>query len=119
MRQRVGQRLARDVHPQDPRRDLAHQLGGQAERLGIERRVALGLAAERVELGGQMAVRAVGLEQRGGRLDRLHELLVGHGGGRRRRRIEGTPAGRGRRSGAAGDGASGPAATPRSANTRS
>ena len=78
--QRVGERRAGDVHAQDPRRDLRHQLGGQAERLGVERRVALGLAAERVEPGGEVAVRAVRLEQRGRGLDRLHQLLVGRRG---------------------------------------
>ena len=82
VRQRVGQRLAGHVHAQDARRDPLHQLGGQAERLGIERRVALGLAAERIESGRQVPVGAVGLEQRGGRLHRLHQFLV-EGGWRR------------------------------------
>ena len=41
--QRLGERLARDEDAQDLRRDLGHELGGEAERLGVERRVALGL----------------------------------------------------------------------------
>ena len=65
-----------------------HELRRQAERLGVERRVALGLGAERVELRGEVAVRAVRLEQRGRGLDGLQQLLVDlrrRGGGRRRR----------------------------------
>ncbi len=91
MRQRVGQRRPRHVRAQDLRRDLLHDLVGQAQRLGIERRVALGIAAERVELGGQVAVRAVRLDQRGRRLHGLQELLagggLGRGGGRLGRRL--------------------------------
>ena len=45
VRQRVGERVAGDADAQDPRRDLRHHLGREAERLGIERRVALGLGA--------------------------------------------------------------------------
>ena len=67
------------------RRDPRHQLGRQAERLGVERRVALGLGAERVEPRGEVAVRAVRLEQRGRGLDRLQQLLVRRRGGRGRR----------------------------------
>ena len=77
MRQRVGERGAGDVDAQDLRRDALHQLGGEAERLGVERRVALGLGAQRVQAGGEVAVRAVGLDQRVGGLDGLQELLVG------------------------------------------
>ena len=54
-----------------------HQLRRQVEVLGLDRRVALRLAAERVEAGGEVAVGAVALEQRGGRLHRLQQLLVG------------------------------------------
>ena len=56
---------------------LPISFGGQVEVLGLERRVALGVAAERVEVGGEVAVGAVGLEQRGRRLDRLQQLRVG------------------------------------------
>ena len=62
-RQRVEQRLALDPDPQDRGRDPRHQLGSQVEVLRLERRVALGLAAERVDVGRQVAVGAVGLEQ--------------------------------------------------------
>ena len=67
-----------------------HQLRRQVEVLGLDRRVALGLAAERVEAGGEVAVGAVALEQRGRRLHRLQQLLVGLCGaaGARRRGAE-------------------------------
>ena len=74
--QRVGQRRPRHVHAQDLRRDPGHQLRRQADGLGIERRVAVRLRAERVEPGGEVAVRAVGLDDRGRRLHRLQQLLV-------------------------------------------
>ena len=45
VRERILERLAGDVHPQDPRRDPFHQLGGEPERHRVERRVAFGLAA--------------------------------------------------------------------------
>ena len=56
---------------------------------GCERRVALGLGAERVEVGGEVAVGAVALEQRGRRLDRLQQLFVDLARRRRRRRRRG------------------------------
>ena len=40
-----------------------------------------GLGAERVEVGGEVAVGAVGLEQRGRGLDRLQQLFVDFAGG--------------------------------------
>src|SRR3712207_8896564 len=40
-RQRVGERRARDVRAQDPRRDLLHELGREADGLGVERGIAL------------------------------------------------------------------------------
>jgi hypothetical protein len=49
VRQRVGERRARDVHPQDLGRDLRHELRREAEGLGIQRGIALGLRAERVQ----------------------------------------------------------------------
>ncbi len=88
-RQRVEQGLALDADPQDRGRDLRHQLGSEVEVLGLERRIALRLAAERVDAGCQVAVGAVGLEQRGRGLDRLQDLAVGlradDAAGRRRR----------------------------------
>ena len=98
MGQRVGQRGAGHVHAQDVGRDLGHELRGEAQRRRVQRRVALGLAPERVQARGEVAVGAVGLEQRGGGLHRQHQLLVvggragsapapaarGGGGGRRR-----------------------------------
>ncbi len=75
--QRVGERGARDVRAEDPRWDARHHLRREAERLRVQRRVALGLAAERVQAGGQVAVHAVGLEQRDGGLHGLEHRLVG------------------------------------------
>ena len=77
VRERVGQRRARHADAEDPRGDLRHHLGRQAERLGIERGVALGLGGERVELGREVAVHAVRLDQRDRGLDRLQQRLVG------------------------------------------
>ena len=103
VRQRVGERRARHVHAQDLRRDPRHELGRQADLVGVERGVALGLGAERVQPRGEVAVRAVGLDQRRRGLHGLQQLLVdragsargaagapsrggGRGGGRRGRR---------------------------------
>ena len=105
MRQRVGERRAGDADAQDLGRDLLHQLRREAERLGIERRIALGLGAERVQPRGEVAVRAVGLDQRGRGLDRLQQVLLG--AGRWRRSSAGVVArrrGRGRRGGGGGRG---------------
>ena len=90
-RQRVEQGLALDSDPQDRGRDPRHQLRGQVEVLGLERGIALGLAAERVDAGGEVAVGAVGLEQRGRRLHGLQQLAVGLGRGDRGRRCGGRP----------------------------
>jgi hypothetical protein len=76
VRQRVGQRGAGDVHPQDLGRDLGHELRREPDGVGIERRIALGLGAQRVQPRGQVAVRAVCLQQRGRGLDGLQQLLV-------------------------------------------
>ena len=84
VRDDVGQRLAGDAHAQDRGRDLGHDLGRQLQRLGIERGVALGLGAERVQPRGQVAVRAVGLDQRHRGLDGLQQLEVRLGGDGRR-----------------------------------
>ena len=81
-RQRLEQRFARDADAEDRGRDLRHQLRRQVDVLRLQRRVALRLGAERVEVGGEVAVGAVGLEQRGRRLHRLQQLFVGGAGGR-------------------------------------
>ena len=75
-RQRLEQGLPGDADPQDRGRDLRHQLRRQVEVLGLDRRVALGLGAERVEVRGEVTVGAVGLEQRGRRLHRLQQLVA-------------------------------------------
>ena len=80
VRQRVGERRARDAHAQDPRRDPGHELGRQPDGLGVERGVALGLGAERVQPRGQVAVGAVGLQERRGGLHGLQQLLVTRAG---------------------------------------
>ena len=82
--QRLEQGLPGDADAEDRGGDPGHQLRGQVEVLGLDRGVALRLAAERVEAGGEVAVGAVALEQGGRGLDRLQELLVGLGGGRGR-----------------------------------
>ena len=52
--------------------------------LRIEGRIALWFRPERIEVGGEMAVGAVGLEQRSCRLDRLKQLRARSFGDRRR-----------------------------------
>ena len=59
----LGERGPGDVDAQHVRRDPRHDLGGEAERRGIERWVAGGLRAERVEPRGEVAEMP----------DRLHE----------------------------------------------
>ena len=95
VRERLDEGVTGHVHPQDVSGDLRHQLGRQAERSGVERRVALRLAPERIQASRQMAVGAVGLEQRSGRLDGVQQCLVDgdlaggrgrRGPGRKRRR---------------------------------
>jgi hypothetical protein len=61
--QHLQESLALDPDPQDRRRDLGHELGRQAQVLGLERRIARRLRPQRIEPRGQVAVRAVGLEQ--------------------------------------------------------
>ena len=111
MREGVGQRGAGHADAQDPRRDLRHHLGREAERLRIERGVALGLGLERVELGGQVAVHAVRLDQRHRGLDGLQQRLVGRAG----RRRGGRGGGVSRSTAAVAAGAGGCGASPSSA----
>ena len=76
LRQDVGERLAGNVHAQhrrgDPRLQLGRQLRLEAQRL--ERRVADRLRSERVEPRGEMAVRAVRLDERHRRRDAAEQL---------------------------------------------
>ena len=60
--QRLGERVARHRDAQHRGRDAAHQLLGQVDRGGIERGIADGGRAERVELRGEVAVHAVRLD---------------------------------------------------------
>ena len=115
VRDDVGQRLAGHADAQDRGRDLGHDLGRQLQRLGVERGVALGLGAERVQPRGQVAVRAVRLDQRHRGLDGLQQLevrLAGHG----RRRLGLGRRRRARRSASARS-APAPISTPRSEKT--
>src|SRR6185312_10480418 len=77
-------RGAGDLDPEDVRRDLLHHFRGEADRRWLERGVADGLRAERVEPRCQVAVRAVGLYQRGGGLHVGQHLLGRHRDRRRR-----------------------------------
>ena len=73
----------------------------QADRVGVERRIALGLGGQRVQARAEVAVGAVGLDQRRGGLHGLEDRLVGDavgGGGRGRGRGGGRRRRRGRRS---------------------
>ena len=65
-RQRLGERLAGDVDPEQRCGDLRLELGRQRrlETLRLERRIADGLRTERVEPRGEVAVRPVRLDQR-------------------------------------------------------
>ena len=79
LRQRVGECLPQPVQPQDGRRDPRLQLRGQLgdEPLRLERRIARRLGPEGVEVRGEMAVHAEGLDERHRGGDAAHELLVG------------------------------------------
>ena len=87
-RQRLDQRLGRDVQAQDARRDAGHELGRQPrlEPVGVERRVAGRLRAERVEARSEMAVGAMRLHQGHRRGDAAEQQAVGRRLGRRLRR---------------------------------
>ena len=79
--ERVSQGRPGHPHPQDPGGDPFHQLRRQAQWLGIQRGVALGLAPKRVQSGGEVPVGPVRLEQRGRRLHGLKQFLGRLGGG--------------------------------------
>src|SRR5262249_50652066 len=93
-RQRVGERLARDVQAEHGRRDARLQLRRQLrdQALRLERRIARRLGAEGIEMRGEVAVHAVGLDEGHRRGDRAEQLVadgqrLGRGGrGCRRRR---------------------------------
>jgi hypothetical protein len=72
---RIRESLAGDVEAQDLGRDLALELFRERrlEPLGIEGRIAAGLAPERIEAGGQMTVHAVCLDERHRRRDGSEE----------------------------------------------
>ncbi len=63
-RERLGQGPARHADPQQVRRDPGHGVIGEAQRLGIQRRVAHRLAAQRVEPGRQMPEGPIRPDQR-------------------------------------------------------
>ncbi len=77
VRQGVGEGRSGHPHAQDLGGDQGHQFGGQPQRLGVERRVALGLGAERVQARSEVAVSAERLQQGGGGLHGLQQLFVG------------------------------------------
>ena len=83
VRERLPQRLALDVQAEDARRDPPLELGVERrdEDLGLERRVAGRLRAERVEARAEMAVHADRLDERDGCRDRAQEIGVRLGGG--------------------------------------
>jgi hypothetical protein len=66
MREGVGKGLPGHVHPKNLGRDLAHEILGEPrlQALGLESGIADGLAAERIEAGGEVAVHAMGLDER-------------------------------------------------------
>ena len=100
VRQRLGERAAGHGDAEHLRRNRRHHLGREAERAGVERRIADGRRAERIEVRGQVAVHAEGLHQRHRRRhvvehlrrDRAGGLLPGLGGRLRARELVAPPA---------------------------
>ncbi len=86
VRQRLGERLARDVEAEHarrkPRLQLGRQLRNQTQRL--ERRVTGRLGAERIEVRSEVTVHAERLDERHRSRDAADELVVD---GRRCRRL--------------------------------
>ena len=96
VRQRLLQRLARDVDAEERGRDALLQLRRQRRdqaRL-VERRIAERLGAERVEAGREVAVHAVRLDERHRRGDGAEQRLVDLRCGRLRRCRHGCRSGR-------------------------
>ena len=87
LRQDVGERLALDPDAQHRCRNAGLELRRQRrlEQLSLERRVADGIRAERIEVRGQMPVHADRLDQRHRRGDASDQQVVSNGlRGRRR-----------------------------------
>ena len=92
--ERVRERRSGDVHLEDVGGELGEDLRRQSERHRVEARIALGLGAERVEVGGEVAVAAHPADERRHPLHRAQQFLAGdeaggslrsgRGGGRRR-----------------------------------
>ena len=76
VRQGVGERRPAHVHAQDLGRDPGHDLRREPDRVRVERGIALGLGAERVEPRREVAVGPVGLDERRRGLDGLEHRLV-------------------------------------------
>ena len=96
VRQRLLQRLAGDVDAEERGGNALLQLGRQRRdqpRL-VQRRVAERLGAERIEAGGEVAVHAMGLDERHRRGDGADQRLVdlGRAGVGRRRSAAGASA---------------------------
>jgi hypothetical protein len=91
LRQHVGERVSLRVHAQQACRDLRLELGRQLrlQPLRLERRVADGLAAERVEPRSEVPVRAQRLDERHRRGEPAEHALVGRGYRDLRRRRRG------------------------------
>ena len=115
-RQHLGERLARRRTGAVPGRDARLELRRQRrlEALGLERRVAERLGAERVEPGGEVAVRAVRLDERHRGGDAAEQLVVAARPARASRRRCGRSRSRRRRSSAARAAARARAARPTS-----
>ena len=62
-RQGLQQGLAGDADAEDRGGDFRHQLRGEVEVLGLDRGITLGVGAEWVQAGGEVAVGAVTLQQ--------------------------------------------------------
>ena len=79
----LGQGLGRDVQAEDARWDPGLQLGREPghEPVRVERRVAGRLRAQWVDVGGQVAVGPMRLDQRHRRRNAPEEQVVGSGGG--------------------------------------
>jgi hypothetical protein len=91
--QRVGQRVALDVQPQERGGDAGLQLRRQLrnQALGLERRIAGRLGPERVEPRGKVAVHPDRLHERHRRGDAAEELGICPRVGRRLSRRQDHP----------------------------
>ncbi len=120
VRQGVGEGRAGHAHAQDLGGDLRHQLGGQPQRLGVQRGVALGLDAERVQARGEVAVGAERLQQGRRGLHGLEQRFAGSGARAPSvRRLGGLGRCGGGSAAGAGGAGTGPSSTPSEAKTPS